>query len=148
MSLSDIRSEIKTKLEAISGVENVYDFKRYCNDLSTYKDLFVKDNKVNTWEIERISFTRNPRGGNGEIDDTIHNFVIRGYYSVFDSLATEKTFQDLVESICATFMDDPTLGGYAHIVHMPIEGVFSTNRLGGVMCHVVEIRINIEQRIQ
>ena len=146
MSLSLIRTQIKTKLEAISGVEKVYDYKRFCNDLATYKDLFVKDSKVNTWEIERKSFSKDARGGSGDVEDTVYNFIIRGYYSFYDALATEKTFQDLVETICADFTDDPTLGGKARIVYLPITGDFTTVMLGSVLCHKVEILINIGDR--
>lgn len=147
MSLSLIRTQIKTKLEAISGVEKVYDYKRFSSDLATYKDLFVKDSRVNTWEIERKTFSRTARGGSGDIEDTTHNFIIRGFYSSYDILATEKTFQDLVETICASFINDPTLGGKAKIVHMPITGEFGTVMLGSVLCHTVNINISIEERI-
>ncbi len=147
MSLSLIRSQIKFKLEAISGVEKVYDFKRFCSDWTTYKDLFIKDSKVNTWEIERKSFSKMPRGGSGDVEDTVHDFIIRGFYSFYDALATEKTFQELVETICADFIDDPTLGGKAKMVHVPITGTFTTAMLGNVLCHVVEINIAIEDRI-
>lgn len=147
MSLVLIRTQIKTKLEAVSGVENVYDYKRYCNDLATYKDLFVKDSKVNTWEIIRNSFEKSARGGSGDVEDSTHYFTIRGFYSAYDEYATEKTFQDLVEDICASFMNDPTLGGKARIVNMPISGEFSTGMLGVVLCHIVEIKISFQDRI-
>jgi len=147
MSLTLIRTQIKTKLEAISGVEKVYDYKRFCSDWATYKDLFVKDSKVNTWEIERKSFSKMPRGGSGDVEDTVHDFVIRGFYSFYDALATEKTFQDLVETICANFINDPTLGGKAQMVHVPITGEFITGKLGDVLVHIVNINISIEDRI-
>jgi len=147
MSLSLIKTQIKTKLEAISGVEKVYDYKRFCSDWVTYKDLFVKDSRVNTWEIERKSFSRMARGGPGDIEDVTHEFIIRGFYSFYDALATEKTFQNLVETICADFIDDPTLGGKAKIVHMPITGEFTMGMLGQILCHVVTINISISDRI-
>ena len=147
MSLSLIRTKIKTKLEAISGVEKVYDYKRFCADLATYKDLFIKDSKVNTWEIQRRSFERIGHGGSGDVQDVTHAFIILGFYSFYDSLATEKTFQDLVETICADFISDPTLGGVANIVNIPITGEFSMAFLGAVLCHVVNIEISITDRI-
>lgn len=147
MSLSAIRTKIKTKLEAISGIENVYDYKRYCNDWATYQDLFVKDEKVNTWEIERLNFVSTGHGASGEVEDKTHSFIIRGFYSLFDSLATEKTFQDLVDSITSDFITDPTLGGVANQVHYPITGEITKGRLGNVLCHIVEIHIVITDRI-
>jgi len=147
MSLGIIRTKIKTKLEAITDIKNVYDYKRYCNDWATYQDLFVKDDKVNTWEIERTSFAATGHGGNGNVEDKTHNFIIRGFYSVLDSLATEKTFQDIVEAIVSDFIDDPTLGGTAKQVHYPITGELRIGKLGNVMCHIVEIHITITDRI-
>jgi len=146
MSLSSIRTKIKTKLEAISGVENVYDYKRYSSDLSTYKDLFIKDSKVNTWDIERKKFALVARGGSGSVEDNTHEFIIRGFYSVYEALTSEKTFQDLVETICSNFVNDPTLSGTAKIVHIPITGEFSTVMFGNVLCHLVQINIIIEDR--
>jgi hypothetical protein len=147
MSLALVRSKIKTKLEAISGVENVYDYKRFCNDWTTYQDLFIKDSKVNTWEIERISFSANGHGAPNEVEDKTHTFIIRGFYSMFDSLATEKTFQDIVEAIVSDFIADPTLGGVANRVHYPINGELKIGKLGSVLCHIAEIYITITDRI-
>ncbi len=147
MSLALIRTQIKTILEAISGVENVYDYQRYCADLATYNTLFVKDSKVNTWEIERKSFESTGRGAPNAVEDVNHVFNIRGFYSFFDERATEKTFQDLVETIRASFISDPTIGGKANIMHVPIIGEFSMVMLGAVLCHVVNIEITIEDRI-
>ena len=146
MSLSAIRTKLKSELEAISGIEKVYDYKRFCSDLATYKDLFIKNDKVNTWEIERKSFERTGRGS-PSVEDIIHVFIIRGFYSFYDKFATEKTFQDLVEDICNVFIADPTLDGVAKVIHVPITGEFSTAFLGAVLCHVVEIEIHIEERI-
>jgi hypothetical protein len=146
MSLSIILAKIKSKLTAISGVENVYDYHRYCNDWVTYKELFVKDSKVNTWEIVRDTFTKTSHGGNGNVVDTENSFIIRGFYSVYDVLETEKTFQNLVETICEDFMDDPTLGGTAEQLHYPITGQFTIGKLGDVMTHVVDIRMTIKDR--
>ena len=146
MSLSSIRTKLKTKLEAISGVENVYDFKRYCNDWAAYKDLFVTDSKVNTWEIQRDTFSKTAHGGSGNVQDTENDIVIRGFYSVYDAYASEKTFQDLVDTILESFLNDPTLGGTAEILHVPITGTFTIGRLGNVLCHIVEIKLTIKDR--
>jgi len=148
MSLLNIRSQIKTKLEEISGVENVYDYKRYCNDLATYKDLFIKDSIVNTWEIIRESFSKTAHGGNGNVQDTDNEFTIRGFYSTNDALASEKTFQDLVETIIQSFLSDPTLGGKAEQIYVPITGQFSYGQLGNVLCHIVQIKISIKDRVR
>ena len=149
MSLSTIRSKIKTKIEEVitSSLGTVYDFKRYSNDLTTYKDLFVRNNKVNTWEIERDSFSRSEHGGSGGIEVPTHSFIIRGFYAVDDSLESDKVFQDsYVEPICQKFMNNPTLDGVCDIILMPIVGVISIKRFGSILCHTVEIRVTITER--
>ena len=149
MSLSIIRSKIKTEIEEVitSSIGTVYDYKRYCNDLATYKDLFVRSSKVNTWEIERESFSRSEHGGSGGIEVPTHNFIIRGFYAVDDSLGSDKVFQDsYVEPICQRFMNNPTLSGIADIINMPITGNITIKSLGNVLCHVVEIRISVIER--
>jgi hypothetical protein len=52
-----------------------------------------------------------------------------------------------VETICADFIDDPTLGGKAIMVHVPITGTFNIGKLGEVVVHTVEIAISITDRI-
>lgn len=149
MSLSTIRAKIKAEIEEVitSSLGTVYDYRRYCNDLSTYKDLFVRNNKVNTWEIERDTFSRSEHGGSGGIEVPTHNFIIRGFYAVEDAVGSDKVFQDsYVELICQKFMNNPTLDGICDIINMPVTGVITIDRLGGILCHKVEIRVSITER--
>jgi len=149
MSLSIIRAKIKTKIEVVitSSLGTVYDYKRYCNDLSTYRYLFVRSNKVNTWEIERESFTRVEHGGSGGIEVPTHNFIIRGFYALDDNLGSDKVFQDsYVEPIVQQFMNNPTLDGVCDIINMPVTGTITMVKFGGVLCHMAEIKISIVER--
>lgn len=149
MSLSTIRTQIKTLIQNIITEEigTVYDYKRFCNDLSTYKELFIKNRKVNTWEIERTSFSSGERGGSGGIEDKTHDFIIRGFYALDDSLASDKVFQDsYVEPVCQQFMNNPTLNGLVEIVNLPLTGNISMQKLGDILCHKVEIKIAITER--
>lgn len=149
MSLSTIRAKIKSEIEEVitSSVGTVYDYKRYCNELSVYRDLFIRNNKVNTWEIERESFSRTEHGGAGGIEVPTHNFIIRGFYALDDSLGSDKIFQDsYVEPICQRFLNNPTLGGVCDIISMPITGTITMKTLGNVLCHCCEIRMSVVER--
>ncbi len=73
-------------------------------------------------------------------------YIIRGFYNIKDEFATEKTFHSLVDTICESFRNDPTLNGLAEIVHTPIEVDYSTGKLGDVLCHISEIKLDITQR--
>jgi len=149
MSLRLIQTQIKTEIETVvtSSLGTVYDFKRYCNDWATYKDLFMRGSKVHVWEVERVSFSRNEKGGSGGCEFITHDFVIRGFYALDDSLTSDKTFQDsYVEPICQRFMNNPKLSGKADIVNMPITGALTMGKLGEVLCHICEIRVSVTER--
>lgn len=149
MSLATIRSQIKTEIETIvtTSIGTVYDYKRYSNDWVTYKNLFIRDSKVHTWEIERLSFERTEKGGSGGAEFIKHDFVIRGFYSFDDKLESDKVFQDsYVELICQEFMNNPNLGGVADIINMPISGTLTKGMLGEVLCHIAEILISVTER--
>lgn len=149
MSLNTIRAKIKSEIEEIitSDIGTVYDYKRFCNELSVYKDLFIRNNKINTWEIERESFSRIEHGGSGGIEVPTHNFIIRGFYALDDSLGSDKVFQDdYVEPVVQRFMNNPTLDGVCDIISMPITGTITMKSLGNILCHMVEIHISIVER--
>ena len=149
MSLSTIRTQIKVLIGQIitASIGTVYDYKRYCNNLATYSDLFVRGAKVNTWEIEREGFSRDERGGDSGVERITHAFVVRGYYALDDANASDKVFQDsYVEPIATKFMDNPTLDGVVEIINMPVTGNISTVMFGGVLCHSAEIRLSITER--
>ena len=149
MSLSTIRAKIKTEIKTVitSSVGTVYDYKRFCNDLVTYKDLFIRNSKVNTWEIERESFSRIEHGGAGGVEKITHNFIIRGFYALDDSVGSDKIFQDdYVEPIGRLFMNNPTLDGVCDIINLPLTGAITMKMLGAVLCHSCEIKLAITER--
>lgn len=150
MSLSIIRTEIKGIMDGVTDIGVVHDYERLATDwikfLSFYKP--AGKNYIRGWSITR---QKSPEKGNGE-DDTaahqyrrMHNMVIRGYYGLKDSDASEKVFQDLVETVCDTFRGKPTLNGKADDSSPPQVDIFETRMFGTVLCHYVEIRIVVEE---
>lgn len=146
MSLSTVRTKIKTLMEAVTGIGTVYEYKRYVNDWETYKNLFIKSSKVNTWEVQRTTGSSDPYGGGSGREDRMHNFTVRGFYGIDDKLASEKTFQDLTDLVVNAFRNQPTLSGTANIVNFPITWTFSEGKLGDVLCHIVEINLSVSER--
>jgi len=149
MSLATIRTQIKSEIQTIvtATLGTVYDYKRYCSDWATYKDLFIRGSKVHTWEIERPTFERIEKGGSGGVAFIKHDFILRGFFALDDKLESDKVFQDsYVELICQEFMNNPTLSGVADIINLPVSGIISIGMLGDVLCHIAEIKISITER--
>jgi hypothetical protein len=149
MPLTTIRAQLKTLLESVTGIGRVYDYKRYSSDWGTYKQLFVKNSKVNEWEIQRNALVVEPRGSQataGKVKDTVHNLVIRGFYAFTDDPSSEKPFDTLVDSITDLFIRNQDLNGTAEIINIPITGEISFGQLGDVLCHVVEIKLSVRER--
>lgn len=149
MSLLSIRAALKTLIETVSGIGQVHDYKRYAADWKTYKELFQKGTKVNEWEIQREGFSVEPRGTQavqGKVKDTIHRMVVRGFYSFDDKCASEKTFDTLVDGVTDLFIANQDISQTAEIVGIPIIGDINFNFLGDVLCHMVEVRIEVRER--
>jgi len=155
MSLEAIRNQLKTDIEAVSGIGKVHNYNRYIKDWKSYQREFTKNDKVNTWEIVRTDFNRSVHASSGSQsgEERInHTFTIRGFYGLSDDLESEKTFQDLVESVCTALRNDPTLSGEAECIYYtperPVTGRIYHDFLGEVLCHICEITVMIRERKQ
>jgi len=147
MSLNTVRSEIKTILLGVDGVgTKVHDYVRWAKTVEDYLSLFRSDGLIKGWEITRdstaeIKFTLNS-------NLRTHTMVIRGRYSLDDSAATEKTFQDVIEAIAAAFKANPTLNGEAFSSDpLQIDSV-GLAMFGSVLCHVCELRLLVQEEVQ
>lgn len=98
MSLSAIRTQIKNVLESVSGMGQVYEYLRHAVDESTFKTLFISNNKLNTWLITREA-VRDKAVSAAPSYIRTHDFKIFGFYGLKDTDATENTFQALVDTV-------------------------------------------------
>ena len=154
MSLDAIRTQVKTTIETVSGIGKVYDYERYTHDWKQYNRLFTKNDKLNTWQIERPTFTRwieATSGASTGVERVVHHLVIRGFYALNDELESEKTFQDLMEAVTQVFRSDATLNSTAETIiesrSMPMTGTIYKDFLGAVLCHIGEINISIQEKV-
>ncbi|MBW8034220.1 MAG: hypothetical protein FVQ79_00705 [Planctomycetes bacterium] len=145
--LADVRAAIKTKIGAVAGITaaNVHDYERFDKDIKGMREFYEVSGKINGWFIRRIRTSeRSPYEGRWIV---VSRWRIQGYYSLVDSNATEKTFDDLVEAIRDAFRTDETLGG---IIDSTVEGneagiqVEDSGHviLTGVLCHSVRLALN------
>ena len=153
MSLSAIRTQIKTTLEGVSGIGTVHEYERWANDWKGFLELFkTSANVINGWMITRRKTPE--RWRTAEEYERVFEFAILGVYGLKDDDATEKTFQDLIEAICAAFRQDPDLGGACETTHpefgslagrsgVQVE-VVENRVLGSVLCHFCVLRIGAQ----
>jgi hypothetical protein len=136
---------VKTILAAVSGIGVVHDYERYAVEASALKALFVTGGRLHGWTITR---ERTPSVYRTNVQtERRHRFIIRGYYALDDSAASEKTFQDLVEAVEAAFRTNDTLNGTAEVA-----GPLQVERVGpvlfaGVLCHYVELSLEAQELV-
>jgi hypothetical protein len=152
VAYSNIRSALATRLDAITGVENVHSYHRHITKgtedpafLALYAD---SSNNLNAWSIVRTGCTQAQHTGleSDAVIKRTHSITITAYRSVVDASATENTLQDLVETVMSNFNSgDDTLGGVA-LTHglMQLTG-FTHAMFYNVLCHVATLTIQIEE---
>lgn len=147
MSLSLIRNEIKLILSGVSGVgTKVHDYERYAKTWEEYLAFFKTDGLIKGWTITR---TATP-----ELKSTTttnmrtHTFLIRGYFSLDDSAATEITFQNIIEAIATAFRIKPTLNDKAFDCDPLQVDIVGNVMFGSVLCHFCELRLLVQEEEQ
>jgi hypothetical protein len=146
MSESAIRTAIYNVLSGVNSIGKVYDYERWAKDWGTFIDLFKATingkEHIRGWEISRSG----PVNDDGSTPRA-HTYKIRGYMSINDADATEKTFNALIEAIADAFRGDKTLGGVA-LGHDFIQvDLIEPRMFGSVLCHYAELSIIVYEHI-
>jgi hypothetical protein len=139
MALDSIIAAVKTILEGVTGMGLVHDYSRYATTATAVKALYVTNNVLNAWEIDRAS-TPATKQTNVRTRRT-HQLKLYGYYGVDDAQASAKTFRALVEAVEAAFRTNDTLNGTAlnaGPVSIDLEGHILK---AGILCHYAELTI-------
>lgn len=153
MSESAIRAEIKNILSNVADVGKVYDYERWSADWNNFINLFKitisSIDQVRGWEIGRKAVKEEKTiigpvsGGN----ERVHTFFIKGYMSVKDATATEKTFNALIESIASAFRSNLRLNNSAQSHDYVQCEIIETRMFGGVHCHYAELTLIVTELI-
>lgn len=150
MSYLSIINNIKSLLEAVTGIGRVYDRLVLSHDDETnksyYKELLAAKHHV--WFITRVSMS-------AELHTTSHidrghNYDLIGYYAIDDSEETEKTFQQLADGVMNVFDDNDNielLDGVYHLLPSQIIS-FEPVMFVDVLCHRVIIRLTYEEELK
>ena len=105
--------------------------------------MFQNGTTINTWQISRVAVVSEFGGTDGNVDKT-HEFAINGFYSLDDSAASEKVFQQIVDNVMDQFdlKTNSTLNGsVSHMIRPSQLEVFANDMYCSVGGHVCEIKI-------
>jgi len=148
MAFSDIRTQIKAILEGVPGIGQVHDYGRWTADWSRFLATFKSDGRINGWLITRRASSEQLFGENvPPVHHRTHEFVIEGYYSLRDDVASERSFQDLIEAICQAFRGNLTLNGTALVSEPPQVESVDSNMFGSTLVHTTRIVIRATERL-
>lgn len=145
MGYAQIRAQVASILSSVPGMGVVHQYERYAADYSAFLSLFKHQDKINGWVITRRGVPT--RLAAHQVEDREHQLLLRGYYGLADSAASEHTFQQLVEDVQDAFKHDLTLGG-ACLKAGPVQvDVIEPRLFGTVLCHVAELSLSVRERL-
>ena len=141
-TLADVRAALKTALEGIAGIGIVTDYEPYFRTEAELKQFFqaAEGEALLGWTITRERTEE--KDLTTELNEREHLMVIRGYAAMNVQAASEKAFQDLVETVCDRFraaqitdFDDEILAD------KPTVRTIEARLLGEVLVHYAEIAL-------
>jgi hypothetical protein len=153
MSYSQVRAVIKSTLEGISTIEKVQDYSRHTVDWDEIATFFKDtNNRIHVWIIEWNNTDNVLEAVGTRVYSYNHNITLWGLYGLKDSEATQKTFEDEVDTVLDTFNAlEWLLSGSTRIARQNEPAVLANldhATLSDVLCHRAQIDINYnEQRV-
>ncbi len=143
MSWANIRTQLKTILEGVSGIGVVHDYQRWDVEADNFQTLYVSGGRIHVWSITRDQSTEGEEAQQQHV--RTHRIRITGVYSLDDSDATEKTFSDLMETICDTLRQNNDLNDAAESSGPPQVTRDDHTRFAGTLCHFGEITLEVRE---
>lgn len=149
-----IQENIVTTLRAVSGVENVYDTQQRIPDAERLIEKFGSERgaAMQRWWVRRVSgrmlTTENARGqvpvGAVRVEHTFQLNVIYGYKEETpENVASEPTFQGIVDDVLDAFLDKRSLGGFTSMAPLSLFGDIVDRWAHSVYVHSATFRVSI-----
>jgi hypothetical protein len=150
MALYDIIGAIQTKMSTISGIGTVHDYERWAISWQRFLELYAwtdpdtGERSIRGWTLSRRATTEDRETSASNL--TRHQIFCRGIMGLEDSSASEKTFQNLIESVRESFRPELYLTDTA-FVESPVEvRTVEVRMIGNVLCHYAELVFNVAER--
>ncbi len=142
---ADIRTQIKTILEGVAGIGIVHDYQRWDVEAEGFQTLYVSGGRIHVWAVTREQSTEAAEAQQQHV--RTHRVRITGVYSLDDSDATEKTFSDLMETVCDALRRNNSLNGSAESSGPPQVTRDGHARFAGTLCHFGEITLDVREDV-
>jgi hypothetical protein len=110
-ALDEIKSEIKSISEGISGVGKIYDRIVYAKDQAQLKEMFTKDGVLNTLmfrQVKRVTDSSFEHYDEVMVERTWEFSLLYAYNKENNS---EQLFDELCENLCEVFNSNENLNG-------------------------------------
>lgn len=154
MSFSDVRTAVKTVLEAMTtiGDPKVQDYRRHAVSWEKIAAAFLDNsNRINAWIIEWTSVEPVLLATGSRVYTYPHFIRLWGLYGLRDDTATGKTFEDYCDNILDEFNGTAELqygSTKARIVDDNPAALeeFDEAEFVGVLCHRARIKLNYQEQ--
>jgi len=144
MALYDIISAMKTKMEGIPDIGVVHDYERWSISWAEFLAFYQYGSVIRGWTLSRRRTTESLETSASNLRH--HEIICKGIMSLDDSSASEKTFQNFIESLCETFRPEDWLTTNAYIAAPPEVSVVEVRMVGNVLCHYTELIFRVDER--
>ena len=146
MSEAATRSAIYDTMKSVADVGLVHDYDRWAADWNKFIDLFKINiggvDQIRGWEILQKAPVNEDRTSIKR-----RTYSIKGYMSINDSLATEKTFSALIDAIAAKFRESQSLGGALNGHNFIQVETLEPRMFGSILCHFAELTLTVYEFI-
>lgn len=146
MSLATQRANIKTALEAVSGIGAVKDHVVWTDDWEFIFNNFTDSTgqRVHVWFIG-LGSSPAPVAMTRDIRTRTYVWNLIGYYSLKTSAESSKAFEDVVDAILAKFDQETHIGAAQQIAPPSLVGISNVvfTQHG---CHTAQIQITVTER--
>lgn len=147
LARSTIQSTIASTLDAITGVENVYqDFPR-ANDVEEFLTKFreLDETNIQFWIIRRTASPTQTFNVPTRSVFFLHTFEIELWFGIKTD-ESEPLFQALIDSVLEVFSEKRTLGG----CYVPVPLILTRTRndiKNQVQCRVATFEITVQDQL-
>ena len=152
MSYAAVRTALALRLQAVSKVGKAHSFVRYSKagpSTEEFKALFISNERVNVWQITRVSFADAKAASDDTTVVRTHQLEIYAIISQHDATCSENDHQDALDAVAGELKKAPRNLGGACFSHS-LADVSSISRVmfyEKILCHEATIKLTVEEHL-